>query len=196
MKNENQNSRRHFSPEDKIKILRLHLLEGQPISEVCEKQRIIPTQFYQWQKTFFENGAAAFAKQPHSRSVGKTEQTIVANWKASSNQGRGHCRDHGRAHPFKKRTWGKLTVNWVAHDIRDQVVDFVRHWSERTELLRPTDAWADRAFPASIPSLAGAFWQGQRTQSTGCRATTGWKPGRRRPLWNLRESTRWKGIDG
>jgi transposase InsO family protein len=25
-------------------------------------------------------------------------------------------------------------VNWVAHDIRDQVVDFVRHWSERTEL--------------------------------------------------------------
>jgi putative transposase len=25
-------------------------------------------------------------------------------------------------------------VNWVAHDIRDQVVDFVGHWSERTEL--------------------------------------------------------------
>jgi transposase InsO family protein len=27
-----------------------------------------------------------------------------------------------------------LTVNWVAHDIRDQVVDFVRHWSDRAEL--------------------------------------------------------------
>jgi putative transposase len=25
-------------------------------------------------------------------------------------------------------------VNWVAHDVRDQVVDFVRHWSDRTEL--------------------------------------------------------------
>ena len=25
-------------------------------------------------------------------------------------------------------------MNWVAHDIRDQVVDFVRHWSARTEL--------------------------------------------------------------
>lgn len=25
-------------------------------------------------------------------------------------------------------------MSWVAHDIRDQVVDFVRHWSERTEL--------------------------------------------------------------
>lgn len=25
-------------------------------------------------------------------------------------------------------------MNWVAHDIRDEVVDFVRHWTERTEL--------------------------------------------------------------
>jgi len=25
-------------------------------------------------------------------------------------------------------------VSWVAHDIRDQVVDFVRHWSDRAQL--------------------------------------------------------------
>ena len=25
-------------------------------------------------------------------------------------------------------------MNWVAHDIRDQVVDFVRHWSDRAAL--------------------------------------------------------------
>jgi len=78
MSNENTNSRRHYSPEEKVKILRQHLLEGIPISEVCEKEGINPTLFYQWQKTFFENGAAAFAKQPHSRSVGKAEQTITA----------------------------------------------------------------------------------------------------------------------
>ena len=74
----NENGRRHYSPEEKVKILRRHLLDGVPISEVCEQERINPTQFYQWQKTFFENGAAAFARQPHSRSVGKTEQTIAA----------------------------------------------------------------------------------------------------------------------
>ncbi len=51
-RDENQSTRRHFSPEDKIKILRLHLLEKLPISEVCEKHQITPTQFYQWQKTF------------------------------------------------------------------------------------------------------------------------------------------------
>src|SRR2546430_15540446 len=25
-------------------------------------------------------------------------------------------------------------MSWVAHDIRDELVDFVRHWSERTEI--------------------------------------------------------------
>jgi hypothetical protein len=29
----NKKSRRHHSPEDKVRILRLHLLEGKPISE-------------------------------------------------------------------------------------------------------------------------------------------------------------------
>jgi len=55
-----KNSRRHHSPEDKVRILRLHLLEGKPISEICEAEGIHPTLFYQWQKTFFEKGTAAF----------------------------------------------------------------------------------------------------------------------------------------
>jgi transposase-like protein len=39
-------------------------LEHRPISEVCEEQGIHPTLFYKWQKEFFENGAAAFERQP------------------------------------------------------------------------------------------------------------------------------------
>jgi hypothetical protein len=27
-----------------------------------------------------------------------------------------------------------LTATWVPHDVRDQVVDFVRRWSEKTEI--------------------------------------------------------------
>jgi transposase-like protein len=73
----NDNSRRHFSPEDKIKILRQHLLEKLPISTVCEKFDITPTQFYQWQKIFFENGAAAFAKAPDKRTISAAEQKAV-----------------------------------------------------------------------------------------------------------------------
>lgn len=40
----------------------MHLLERKPISEICEAEGINPTLFYQWQKAFFENGAAAFER--------------------------------------------------------------------------------------------------------------------------------------
>lgn len=52
--------RRRFEAAEKVKIIREHLLDGKPLSEVCDKHGIAPTQFYQWQKTFFENGATAF----------------------------------------------------------------------------------------------------------------------------------------
>ena len=52
--------RRRFEAAEKVKIIRDHLLEKRPLSEVCERYGIAPTQFYQWQKMFFENGAAAF----------------------------------------------------------------------------------------------------------------------------------------
>ena len=52
--------RRHFSPQDKVKILREHLVDHKPISVICDKHEIQPSLFYTWQKTFFENGAAAF----------------------------------------------------------------------------------------------------------------------------------------
>ena len=77
-KNQNQNGRRHFSPEDKVKVLRLHLLEKVPVSEVCEKHQITPTQFYQWQKLFFENGASAFAKSSGPRALSLAEQRANA----------------------------------------------------------------------------------------------------------------------
>ncbi len=54
-------NRRKFSGTEKVAILRRHLLEQVPVSEVCEQAGIQPTQFYDWQKRFFENGAAAFA---------------------------------------------------------------------------------------------------------------------------------------
>ena len=52
--------RKNYTPEEKVAILRRHLLEQVPISELCDKQGLQPTVFYRWQKEFFENGAAAF----------------------------------------------------------------------------------------------------------------------------------------
>ena len=56
------NKRKKFSAEEKVRILRLHLVEKQPVSDVCDKFSLNPNVFYRWQKEFFENGAAAFEK--------------------------------------------------------------------------------------------------------------------------------------
>lgn len=35
---------------------------------------------------------------------------------------------------LKKSRWGALKGKWVTHDTRDEIVDYVRRWSDRTEL--------------------------------------------------------------
>ena len=53
--------RKHFTPEEKVAILRRHLVGRVPVSELCEELGLRPTVFYRWQKELFENGAAAAA---------------------------------------------------------------------------------------------------------------------------------------
>jgi transposase-like protein len=53
--------RRSYTPEQKVALLRLHLLEHKPVSDICQEHRLSVNLFYLWQKQFFENGAAAFA---------------------------------------------------------------------------------------------------------------------------------------
>ena len=69
--------RKHFTPEEKIAILRRHLVDKVPVSELCEELGLRPTVFYRWQKELFENGAAAFQSQerPH-RQVEEKQKRI------------------------------------------------------------------------------------------------------------------------
>jgi len=52
--------RRNLTGAEKLAILREHLLEKVPISEVCAKHGIQPSLFYIWQKKLFEEGAVVF----------------------------------------------------------------------------------------------------------------------------------------
>src|SRR6476469_1290640 len=58
-----KNQRKRYTPEEKVGILRRHLLENEPISKLCDELGLQPTVFYRWQKEFFENGAAAFEQK-------------------------------------------------------------------------------------------------------------------------------------
>jgi transposase len=68
--------RKHYTPEEKVAILRRHLVEGVPISDLCDESGLQPTVFYRWQKEFFENGAAAF--QHRGRTNHQPEQERIA----------------------------------------------------------------------------------------------------------------------
>jgi transposase len=67
--------RKNYTAEEKVAILRRHLLEKIPVSDLCDELGLQPTVFYRWQKEFFENGAAAF--QPKSRPNHQAEQERI-----------------------------------------------------------------------------------------------------------------------
>jgi len=72
------NERKHHAAEEKVAILRRHLIEKVPISTLCDEHQLHPTVFYRWLKQFFENGAAAFGPPPRTdKQVEAREQRIA-----------------------------------------------------------------------------------------------------------------------
>jgi transposase len=67
--------RKNYSAKAKVFILKRHLVERVPISDLCDQYELQPTVFYRWQKEFFENGATAFETKPSSHS--KAEQKRI-----------------------------------------------------------------------------------------------------------------------
>jgi transposase-like protein len=61
--------RKHYTAEEKVAILRRHLLEQEPISKLCDELGLQPAMFYRWQKEFFENGAAVFQRPGRSQQT-------------------------------------------------------------------------------------------------------------------------------
>jgi transposase-like protein len=75
-------TRKHYTPNEKVAVLRRHLLSQEPISKLCDELGLQPTVFYRWQKEFFENGAAAFEtkarpnQQPQQQRIEYLEKKI------------------------------------------------------------------------------------------------------------------------
>jgi transposase len=62
---------KRYSPDEEVAILRCHLQEQVPVSELCWEHDLHPNVFYRWQKEFFEGGAAAF-EQESSTQISST----------------------------------------------------------------------------------------------------------------------------
>ena len=47
--------RKNYTSREKVQILKQHLLEQAPVSDLCDKYGLHPTVFYRWQKEVFVN---------------------------------------------------------------------------------------------------------------------------------------------
>jgi transposase-like protein len=72
--------RKNYTPTEKVFILKRHLIDRVPVSDLCDQYNLQPTIFYRWQKEFFENGSAAFEKQ--QSAVNKAEQKRIEQLEA------------------------------------------------------------------------------------------------------------------
>ena len=68
--------RKHYTAQEKVALLRRHLIDNEPVSKLCDQLALQPTVFCRWQKEFFENGAAAF--QTNNRSRRQPERERIA----------------------------------------------------------------------------------------------------------------------
>lgn len=69
--------RKNYTAEEKVAILKRHLVDKEPISRLCDELGLQPTVFYRWQKEFFENGAAAFQTKARPNHQAERPKTLA-----------------------------------------------------------------------------------------------------------------------
>src|SRR3979411_249531 len=113
--------RKHYAAEEKVAILRRHLLEKEPISKMCDEVGLQPTVFYRWQKELFENGAAAFEqKRPINHSA--DQERIAYLQKKIQTKDEVLAELMAEHVALKKRDCGTLTGVWVTPSARSDAL--------------------------------------------------------------------------
>ncbi|MDM8550273.1 hypothetical protein QUF72_09355 [Desulfobacterales bacterium HSG2] len=68
---------RTHSPEEMTDILKAHFLEGKPLKEICEENRIHPETFRKWQNFLLEHGELIFTVEEEKLKTAR-EMVIAA----------------------------------------------------------------------------------------------------------------------
>ena len=66
--------RKNYTPEEKVAILKRHLVDKVAVSELCDEYILQPTVFYRWQNEFFQNGASVFERGTIKQKSKETER--------------------------------------------------------------------------------------------------------------------------
>jgi len=101
-------TRRHFTPQEKVVIVKRHLLEGVPVSNLCEEFDINPTLFYQWQRQLFENAHLAFDNGRKSKALEDAKDQKIDKLEAKLTRKNEVMAELMEAHTELKKSLGEL----------------------------------------------------------------------------------------
>ena len=63
-------------PEEKLQLVKRHLMGKESVVSICEEEGIAPSQFYQWQQELFDQGAQCFTRKKKGGSKSAEQQKI------------------------------------------------------------------------------------------------------------------------
>jgi transposase-like protein len=110
--------RKQYTPEEKVAILRRHLLEKEPISKLCDEVGLPPTVFYRGRRNSSRRVRPTSSRK-YKLNHSAEQKRIAYLDKKIQDEGRGSGRADGGTRRAKKGRWGTLTGTWVPHDTRD-----------------------------------------------------------------------------
>lgn len=71
-------NRRHLSPQKKAELIRAHLVDKKPISDICDENGLQPSVFYGWLKHLMANAEIALANGKQRKREDEREQQLQA----------------------------------------------------------------------------------------------------------------------
>jgi transposase-like protein len=73
--------KRQFTADERATILRRHLADKVPVSDLCDEYKIQPSRFYTWQRQLMENMSAALedrrARRAETTAATAQQRTIA-----------------------------------------------------------------------------------------------------------------------
>jgi len=99
--------RRHFADHEKVAILKRHLVDKIPVSDLCDELDLYPNQFYDWLKKFFENGHLAFANGRKSKTAEDAQQAKIQKLEAKLQKKNEVMAELMEAHTELKKSLGE-----------------------------------------------------------------------------------------
>jgi len=70
-------NRKQYPAQEKVSILRKHLLDKIRVSELCDEYGLQPTVFYRWQKQLFEQAAESCFQRSYKSESTRLKRQIA-----------------------------------------------------------------------------------------------------------------------